>query len=366
MYDRCLAATRICALASLLFLFKVNDAVDRNREQIFTQDALTAVKDCFLAVTRKNINNQMLMDPAFRDIADEFQIEWPKRSAMGNSFQYLCEQYEQNLRTNLKRWSYTRIRAFFRMKKYTYNVQGELDITDQDVRNALAAVFVQRDGTRDEHERYKMETLLYELQTVGGEVAMDMKVLMRDHWFRSIPMFVRIQRQINEFHHEFSEELLPDDAPRPPKIKNFIVVPICKFKLKHVKFDTNEIQRMANLKEFSSSIDKQGNCWDSLFDMTKIREMGRRNKRFHPCFLSDSVSASMMYVKPKREANDQTEKILEDLENNRIVYELGIDPGMKTWNATVRRTLATNKEVSVNKNNKVIDSFVTIFVVIIC
>ncbi|XP_031639183.1 uncharacterized protein LOC116351242 [Contarinia nasturtii] len=36
----------------------------------------------------------------------------------------------------------------------------------------------------------------------------------------------------------------------------------------------------------------------------------------------------------------------------KFAYELGIDPGMKTWNATVRRNIKTRKEVNMKTSSK--------------
>lgn len=59
------------------------------------------------------------------------------------------------------------------------------------------------------------------------------------------------------------------------------------------------------------------------------------------------LSVSIHY-KVKTEALDKlvdAQLVKQLYENGEFVYELGIDPGMKTWNATVRRNIATGKEV---------------------
>lgn len=53
-----------------------------------------------------------------------------------------------------------------------------------------------------------------------------------------------------------------------------------------------------------------------------------------------------MYKRPKEEATPLSD---EEIQQMWLAYELGIDPGMGTWNATVRRNLLTGEEVTFKK-----------------
>lgn len=344
MYNRCLAATRICALASLLFLFKVNTATDNDDYRFFDQDNHAAINECFLTVTKKNAAR---LPPIFRLWIEQNNIELPERCGMANSFKYLVEQYTQNVRTNLRRWAYKRVRTFLRLKQFILNVRYEMGITDRDVRNAMAAVFVHKDGTNDNEETIRMNYLLDELVDVGGHGSLDMCQLMNDdNWFKSLPMFVKIQRTIYDFNLTWNQRQQPNILQRP-KLNNFKAVPICDFKLKHIKIDNEDLMRIAKLKQFSIDREKGIDDWHHIFNMEKMEAIGKRHKQFHSFIVTDSVSASVLYKKKTVPPTDQTEQILRDLQMGLIIYELGIDPGLKTWNATVRRTVPprTNKEV---------------------
>lgn len=93
--------------------------------------------------------------------------------------------------------------------------------------------------------------------------------------------------------------------------------------------------------------------WDQVCDMLKIRRMGKSKKEFRFRFLSDGVSVSLQYDREKSESQPiDLEAIRQKLRDCFFWYILGIDPGMKTWNATVRRTCQTGKEVNFTLSSK--------------
>lgn len=347
--ERAMAATRFQCLASLSLLYQANSAVDNNNDDFFSQNSSNVINKCFLGVNGRNINNvEHELPEEFKSMAIQNGIQWPQRSGMTNSFTYMVELYEQNIKTNLKRWCYKRIKTFFVMKKFEMNLQN-IDIDDIDVKNALRAVFLLLDGTNDDADRYrKMNMLLIELIEVGGQAALNMQTFIRDEWFKSLAMWIKIQRQIEQFHITYNNTI-----PNKPNIRNFTAIPLCNTQLKHIKIDNTELTEIAMRKSQMGTYKKadddnsvnRDDCWDSVFNLTKIKSMGKQ-KKFHYQFLSDSVSVSLVYIKNKSTTDANIEQqISNDFNTNKIIYELGIDPGMKTWNATVRRTISTNKEV---------------------
>lgn len=90
--------------------------------------------------------------------------------------------------------------------------------------------------------------------------------------------------------------------------------------------------------------------WNRIFDFTVINRVLKKNKEFHYTIVSNGVSVSILYRMKKEDLKCLLDDgiIRKRYLEGKFVYELGIDPGMKTWNATVRRTIKTGKEVSVS------------------
>lgn len=356
IFERCIVATRFQCLASLLFLFRCNSAVDNADEEFFKQNGKDVIHKCFLGVNRGNVNNPRYEVPAeFRHLVEQNGIQWPTRIGMTNSLKYTEELYTQNVKTNLRHWCYKRIKTFFIMKVYELQLQN-YDFDDTDIKNALRAVFLKLDATKNEFQKAKMDFLIDELREIGGESAVHIMTLMNNYnWFKSMSMWIKIQRQIEKFHIEHNPLQFRGHIPNPPKIKNFSAVPLCNFQLKHIKIDNTELTEIATRKmktfekedKYWQYDDNRPDCWSSIFDLDKIRKIGKQHKDFYYQFVSDSVSVSLMYVKKKRMTDGETQlkMISVDLNKGKIIYELGIDPGMRTYNATVRRTVKTNKEV---------------------
>lgn len=108
-------------------------------------------------------------------------------------------------------------------------------------------------------------------------------------------------------------------------------------------------KRIGTRITFNQFMEFKSSSWNTVFDMRKIHRLGKRNKKFHYRILSDGVSVSLIYEVEKKEDLQPIDKnnIIQRLENNEFDYVLGGDPGMNKWNTTVRRTIATGKEVSI-------------------
>lgn len=81
--------------------------------------------------------------------------------------------------------------------------------------------------------------------------------------------------------------------------------------------------------------------------MNKILKLAHNKRAFHCQLCTDGVSATILYDKPKVQAKDiSDEELIKMYRANLFTYELGIDPGYRTWNATVRINIRTGEEVS--------------------
>lgn len=379
----CKTATYISFLASMLVLYKVNRAMDTNDDAFWTQRGEDFVRNCFLDV----LNGYNFRLPVvFRSMFDRRNPNfiWPNREGMGNAFNSLYEQYIVNVKNNLKVHYVRRIRSFLRMRCFEFN-HGQLrtrkpaniGIFDEvDIKNATKFLINQRDWTRGDANRMdKMQFLLNEVERVGGPSDFNLKQFVTTQWFASLQMWIKIQRYVTHFqttysylnsrwarYHQDPLSNMEPIVPRPPKIHNFNAIPIHNYHLKHIRIDTALFYAIAcKLGALKLMVGKSGRkvnisrdwynqnpsyYWQNVFDMKKIKRIGGNNKTFDCTIMTDSVSVSLIYVKANRALDEiDLAKIRRMYQNFEFVYELGVDPGVRTWNATVRRRIDTGSEV---------------------
>lgn len=367
----CHIGTIISIVASLLVLFKINRAFDDNDQQFFKNSGYNLIKECFRSVLKEYRHTLPL---AFRQMIERVvpNFEWPERLGMGNAFNELYEQYTTNFKNNIKIWSYSRIRKFFKLKQYEINLVEGQHITDIDVKNATKAVMF-NNITASEN----VNVLLEHAKLIGIPVGEKFIDMVKKHWFQTVPIFIHIQRQIFDYHtrYELINELWrqywrdkkanknptpPRDA-RPPKIQNFRVVPLHDFKMKHIKIDIHLFYEFAgklgalrtetgwfcqpkkvSKEKYEANLSKY---WDEIFNMPKIMKVGG-HKTFDFAFFTDGVGISLCFVKKGQPSVELTnEQINEKFQNNEFKFVLGMDPGVRTWNATVRKHIESGIEV---------------------
>lgn len=198
--------------------------------------------------------------------------------------------------------------------------------------------------------------LLQFVRDIGGPVDDNVGRDTRENWFESLIFWTHMQREISEFHNWAQDNDLNDIVP---SIKNLKVIPVCSFMRKPVKFcanmvyamlcSTKKIDRDENGNQRSEKFVSQhkAHYFNEIFNMDHINRILKANKEFRYHILCDGESASLLYNVPTN--------VLRQLEDDGLVrkryydgyyvYELGLDPGMKTWNSTVRRHIDSGKEV---------------------
>lgn len=352
-------STKICELASLLFLNHVKKNLEEENPKFFVGDGTHVIEECFYAVTKDYAYESDSMLPEFielyNDIDGRERMAWPDHSYFGNLMKYLPMQYSQNVETNLKTHRKKRLTQFFRYCVYCENVDSVVGRFDEDdVKNAVNWAIKRYDSTRGNADRMnKRNYLLRVVREMGGPADDDITRFTCQNWFKSMPMWLTMQRFIDEFH-----DWQQQNGLRAPKIKNLSVVPICSHMRKPIRIDGDVLYRMmCETKTIPRKDGKQVDVgyicknheyyFNRIFNMEKINRILKANKQFHYHIVCDGVSASILYKVPKR--------VLEQMQNDNIVkkryfegmyvYELGIDPGMKTWLAVVRRHINTGKEV---------------------
>lgn len=365
----------------LFFFSQVNFAVDGEFVQnLFACDGSDIIKSCFDAILIQNQGKDIMCALDFREMAGEL-VRWPSNAGFGNAMKYVWEQNRDNVKTNITTHAEKRLCMYFKMCVFEFNdhatrfnyfndLFGHHDalpyFDDIDIRNAVDYTYHRKDSTGDDVDRQmRLSDLLDELRIMGAPNDCNIRDFVKNNWFASMRMWIEIQRDIHRFHITYKGR--PD---KPNGIKSFVVVPMCTFQRRHIRIDTDVLYRilcstdlvpkrlhgrqkknateprMCNISfdqftQLNSGLDS----WNLFFDMDKINQYVHGKKTCHKQILSDGVSASIVYDKPKQEASEVSDEALIAHYGN-FVYELGIDMGMRTWNATVRRDILTEEEVS--------------------
>lgn len=319
------------------------------------------------------------MLPEFRALVEAAQIVWPGSEALANSFKYLWEQYRDNVKTNLTTHCEKRLKKFFKMRVFelndfanSFNYFNNLFGTNQampyydnvDIINAVNYTYKRRDTTNGDVERQlRLGELLDELRWVGAPDDCNIRDFVQNNWFESLRMWTEIQRDIHLFNIAYK------DRRDKPKIRNFAVVPICSFQRRHIRIDTDALYNILckvkaipkktgnrKLKDGTSNFVNIGSnefrknpiaSWNLFFDVDKMLKLAHNKREFHGQILTDGVAATILYDTPKVQAEEiSDEEVIEMYRAKLFTYELGIDPGYRTWNATVRKNIRTGEEVS--------------------
>lgn len=159
---------------------------------------------------------------------------------MGNAFVTLYEKYTTNVKNNIIVWSYSRIKTFFALRRYEMNLLGH-SITDIDVKNATKATAFTMFNNIVPTDN--VNRLLEHARVIGIPNGQNFCEFVRRSCFQTIPIFLHIQRQVFNHHQRYemlnavwqryyrdpANHAMPTIA-RPPKIRNFRVIPVHDFK----------------------------------------------------------------------------------------------------------------------------------------
>lgn len=366
--DKSIESTKICQLASLLFVQKVSAAFDHGfntGDYSFFDDynGDSIIEDCFFAVLQKYKESET-MEASFRETVETLDGDnrfcWPKNKYYGNIFKYLIKTYSNNVTTNLTTHHGKRLFAYLKMRAWQFNIvsDGTIEFDEYDIKNAVNFAIRQYDSTQgNNYKLFKCRMLLSFVRGIGGPPDDDIARDTENDWFASLPMWLQMQREIDDFH--IWAEI---NTIEIPKIKNLKVIPIASHLRKYIQIDADALYRiMAELKILPKieGIPADKMCghvcshkehyFNEIFDLPKIERIVKGKKKFRCHIYSDGVGASVLYNVDKNEVK----KLVDDgilkkrYLDGEFIYELGIDPGMKTWNATVRRHIPTKKEVCI-------------------
>lgn len=389
-------STKLCAVASLVFLYKVQHAYDTNHIDFFRQNGDHVIRDCFLGAIPKNFRARQ-MPYKFWRMATDLGIDWPNTQNFGNGIKDLIDTYITNVKTNLSTHAKKRLREYLRMMIYKRNTMTPLVIQyeDEDIDHAIAwSIFGSNSIKEDDPERVtkRMRRGMLVKMIVDNswfdipynKIGLFTKI----HWFQSIQFWLTIQRQLDEFnctesyreqrriereHFKFSK--CPRDSNShckcgltkkgPPRVRNLAVIPVCGFKRAHFTMDNftfynvlsgagivpqteGKRSRPRNIT-FAEFMQHKDYYWSQYFKMRKIKWFVRHKKQFRFRILSDGQAVSLAYDVDKKEAvsiEKQKSEVVKRYKRGEIPNESGTDPGVNTWQATTLRDVNTGKEVS--------------------
>lgn len=392
--------TEIMHLASLLMIYKVNDAFDRRELDFFNSIGTHVIVDSFRCVTSDNLSNRentAQMPAEFEEMvlthaADmEYTDQWPTRHRMARIVGALTDQYKSSLTTNLTTHCWTRLQFFLRVLCYDMNV--DLDEADEflnqydeiDVRNTMKNLmlnenWIEDDDTHAEARRQKMGILFEAVRKRCGpsfDKYLTIKEYVQKEWFESLQLWIFIQRYVADFVAETKimkrewKNFLSDPKVHPlpslpqkrPNVKNFTVIPLCGTKLKHVKLDHTDLINLLGQLENDGIIElrpdyreyyaqNKDEAWGILFKINKIRQL--KSGQFWHVLITNSVSACVLFARPKAKGFGLSDERIRDRYEKRpdqggYKNECAVDPGERTKFACVRRDISTLVEVNWSK-----------------
>lgn len=144
-----------------------------------------------------------------------------------------------------------------------------------------------------------------------------------------------------------------------PKIKNLVIIPMSTFQRKAVRldklglFEMMRTNRLLPKNEYGAATSRDdffadpARFWKMIFNLEEIDRIVSLNKQFDHQIVSDGISASVQYNFLRSEMQLDLSSVRNKYCDKKIVYEIGIDPGLHTWNASVRRNIRTKKEVCI-------------------
>lgn len=405
--EKSIISTQICCLASLLFLHRAQTAFTTNHRDFFLQNGDAVIRQCFFDITKEHARKeQSNLEPEFREIVREFEIELPGHSFFGNAMNELIDTYSTNVKNNLIVHQAKRFRQFLIMKIYQVNNLNPLvgKYTESDINRIISLGIyandsITPDGIESVSERARRDLMLGAVihdhswfDIPDSNIGRYTKV----NWFKSIQFWLSIQRQIDEFNttadqredrkieraqykerqrckrrnHENCTCKQPENESKtekgPPRVKNLSVIPICNFKRKHYTLDNSTLHSLLCETDIIPLLPKEKGqkgrpkraisrreffennflYWSQVFDMRKINRLVHCKKKFRCRILSNGQSVSLQFSVDKKDCIQfDKETIVREYKQNKFEIEAATDPGEKTWSATVIRNIQTGKEV---------------------
>lgn len=409
-------STRICALASLLFLNRCQRAFDDKHYAFFQLNGEKVIRDCFLGVLEQHINGEKML-PEFRQLVNELygiNFIWPNNALFGNGLYDLAKTYTINVKNNVFVHRKKRLREYLRMHIYKMNQCNPIVALydDTDINNVISLAIYGCDNiaSNDINAPAKRERRDNLLESIIKKHCWwefiphnNISRYSKKDWFKSIQFWISLQREIDEFNtvaesrdeRQLQREQIkeqkrckrrqhrqctckpktsPDQSEHtkkgPPKINNLSVIPICGFTRTHYTLDNRTLYYLlcktniiplckGKTRKLKRSVSQKEffaskeYYWGQIFDLNKIKSFVHGKKKFRLRLLSNGQAVSILYDFDKKEPVPiDKQAIVDKYKKGGFDFETGTDPGMNTWNATTQRNIETGKEVSVKQQQQ--------------
>ncbi|XP_055307219.1 uncharacterized protein LOC129571447 isoform X2 [Sitodiplosis mosellana] len=217
------------------------------------------------------------------------------------------------------------------------------------------------------------------------------------HWFKAMPMYLSMQREIEEYNSEWPHQRRPkrkkrkrkktkgkwkrkrnqmlDNPDFRPLIRNLVVVPMCDFRRTQFRIDCTSMRQVLSSQKLLPKVEienKKGTTsttiipekdfnrdrdywWNQYFYMRKIRRFVRGKKQFDFSINTDGISVSLQYSAKKKTDNketDQKSRIIRKIEDGTTKNFSGVDTGVRSWNTTTTHDIETGKETNFVMSSK--------------
>ncbi|XP_031637660.1 uncharacterized protein LOC116350077, partial [Contarinia nasturtii] len=201
------------------------------------------------------------IDPDFKAIVDGLddyhRIDWPNNNDFSNGPKDLTNQYTDNVVTNSTTHPDKHITQYLRLKVFKLNTDGEeyaAKFLQSDIESVVKLIIKQKVIKVPIHDPNKLERcgMLYDMVNdlnVFPEIDLHDLTTDKKHWFKAMPMFLSMQREIEEYNLEWPHQhrskrkkrkrkkskrrpkrkQMLDDPNFRPFIRNLVVVPMCVF-----------------------------------------------------------------------------------------------------------------------------------------
>ncbi|XP_031630192.1 uncharacterized protein LOC116345175 isoform X2 [Contarinia nasturtii] len=352
------------------------------------------------------------IDPEFKAIVEGLdevhRFDWPSNKDFGNGLKHLCNQYIDNNVTNSQTHADKHITQYLKMKVFQMNTNEAIEekYLPSDIDCVVKLILkekVIKVPASDPNKLYRCGVLYDIVNKLNVFPEIDLHDLTTNskNWFKAVPMYLSMQREIEEFnllraHQEppkkrkkrkrrrpkgkkrqwiIKRKQMLDDLEYLPCIRNLVVVPMCDFRRTHFRIDCSSMyQILSSQKLIPKQLTEDGKpsdknisqkvfnenkdyIWNQYFYMRKIRWFVRRKKKFDFSINSDGIAVSLQYsTKKKKTSNTQSGTsrldIIDMLKAGRFKRLGGTDSGMRNWNTTTIHEIDTCKEINFVKKSK--------------
>lgn len=343
-------------LGSLYTHFKVYRSIEDGNFNVFKQDPLRFLTECFNAFLPENHISKL--DEEFAKLIESHRIQWPACRYLSNITKYMIDMYRVNFENNIKVHARKRIERYFRI----------CESNEDKRKKTIKFMFESYSKCEPAHELIEAIPDINKLEVDLKERGFFDK-LLESNWFKSVYIFVAIQKYINGHQQKVcaQRKVCAEKKQKTKLVRNFTVVPLCSQQRCHIKIDHDVFhcllkdlnldpkrsgkkrgsKAQQNLVQF---IKKASENWFKFFDQKQFKRMAKRHKTFDYQIDTDGVSASVLFKNKHRDRNSKPAEyinsITEKYQREEFDIVCGIDPGMKYPIAGVAREIETGEETN--------------------